>query len=155
MTNIQGLGKWELVYSHGIVKQAPQRRIELELPTLFTSPYILVDLASVSAKPHWWLAGNIIQYAQSIDIQGLFSDEELTNTADIGRHRVGLGERTVLKMQPLVPEYRIWFQSVPWIDSILIKVWEYVGTIDPSVEAELLDLVRIDLLRIESKIDNL
>ncbi|NES22074.1 MAG: hypothetical protein F6K41_24910 [Symploca sp. SIO3E6] len=153
--NIQGLGKWELVYSGSRNKGTGQRQIELELPVLLSAPLVLIGAVSFDAKAHWKRAGSIIQYAQNVQIsdQRIFPDTGTPgHYADIIWQAVYLNQIKLFRMSQLVPEYRLWFQGKHWIDSINLDIWEYKGEYLPSQEMELLESIKIDLAEISPKL---
>lgn len=154
--DIQGTGKWELVYSVDQPKPRQDLKIQLDIPTLFGSPFLLVGAISFDAKPTWYYAGNLIQYAQNIQIDDRVvyqGQRQPSNIADIGYRRLRLNYIQLIQFSPLVPQYQLFFDAPPWLKSINLDIWEYRGTVQDAAVVELapqLETIKVDLVRIET-----
>lgn len=157
--DIQGLGKWELVYSTNYQKPTSDPKIQIDLPTLFTSPFILCGAVCYQAKPTWYFAGNLIQYAPNIQIDDRIVYEgrgQPSHIADITSRRLKLNYIQLLSFLPIVPQYQLFFDAPPWIKSINLDIWEYRGTVADFTALQVqeqLETIKVDLTRIEAKLN--
>ncbi|NEP61396.1 MAG: hypothetical protein F6K31_31335 [Symploca sp. SIO2G7] len=127
--NIQGLGKWELVYTGSHIKTNNELNINVDFPVLFSSPLLLISTSTKRIIPTWYTAGYLTQYALNID----FDDNALfpglntssSGVADIRGWRLPLYVSRVYQVEPLVPEYGLFLSVKKWIPDITIRIMEY------------------------------
>jgi hypothetical protein len=65
---------------------------------------------------------------------------------------------TLIQFPRYAPQYRLEVEVPKWHKEMDLTIWEYIGPItDTTVQAvlEQADLIRVDLLRIETKLDAL
>jgi hypothetical protein len=154
--DIQGTGKWELVYSIDHTKPTGDLKIQLDIPTLFNSPFVLAGAICFQAKPTWYFGGNLIQYAQNIQIDDRVvypGQGQPSQIADIASRRLRLNYIQLVQFSPLVPQYQLFFDAPPWIKSINLDLWEYKGTVEDAAVAALapqIETIKVDLVRIET-----
>lgn len=145
---------WQFAYSeeklaqqtaHGFYFPIP----EFVLPTLFQSPLLLVEMDAPLAKPWWYLGGS----AQlCINGPGVVAREVLFT-----RRKIPIARPAILQFPQLLPQYQISVNIVPWITQATISIYEYIGPIGDSTEQlieERTDVIRVDLARIESRINS-
>lgn len=146
---------WELSYSQLKVAQftSPTRYKPIppfELPVTFISPILNVTAESTKSKARWWLG---CRASMIIDIPGTAFEETIARVIAIPINRPFL-----LQLPRIAPQYRLRIDIPYWHEELWLKVWEYGGDVSTATEAlvkEQSDLIRIDLLRIESKVDSL
>lgn len=102
---------------------------------------------SPEASPRWYRAGWF-----SLRIGQFFTETEVL-------HGVVPLNRRKFYIAPAVSSTFLMYFTVPWwLRTVTLGVEEYIGQFDDSTEAlirEQIDVTRVDLLRIEGKIDNL
>lgn len=157
---IQGPSKWELIYRGKHRRGVNDVRLQIDLPMLLTSPFVLVAAISYEAKPRWRWAGDLIQYAQNIDIDDRLVYPGLgqpSQVADLESRWVKLNQIQRLIFSPEVAQYYLFFDALPWIKSLELDIWEYrgeTGEYTANLLAGQLETIKIDLLRIETLIRN-
>lgn len=152
--NLQDEQNWQLAYNETI--QAGRLSANeyypikpLDLPILIESSIILVIAENINAKPWWFLGCRMQQIVQT----GIAPGEVLGSLAKIPVNRPKLQ-----RFPRLSAQYALRVEIPPWFDRMKIVVYEYIGPIEDSTEqllTESTDLIRIDLLRIETKLNNL
>jgi hypothetical protein len=121
-----------------------------QIPIQFESPILAISAENQDALSHWRLG---------VRVRQLF-------TADIAPLEVTSNQQAVLlnrgpsliQFPNHAQQYRLEVEVPRWHKEISLSIWEYIGPVVDSTElllTETTDLIRIDLLRIESKIDAL
>ena len=123
--------------------------LPFELPILLQSPILLISAENIDAKP-WWFLGLRIQQRVSTSLS--FGEVSGSN------RKIPVNRPSLIQFPPYAPQYSLRVEIPPWFDKMKIAVWEYTGLIDDSTESlvqERTDVIRVDLTRIETKIDAL
>jgi hypothetical protein len=120
-----------------------------QIPILFESPILAIAAENQDAHS-WWRLGCRVR--QLFDVEG---PTEVAST-----QRVVLLNRggTLIQFPRYAPQYRLEVEVPKWHKEMDLTIWEYIGPItDTTVQAvlEQADLIRVDLLRIETKLDAL
>jgi hypothetical protein len=146
---------WELLYSEfKFADQLPSgdyRPIPtFTVPILIESPWIAVGTDSQQARSHWWLGCRV---------QPLISVPNSPFQYIAGTQvNVPLNEITLFKFQSLEAQYRLRVQIPWWHKELNFTLYQYTGPASDSTEnliTERTDVIRVDLARIELKLDNL
>lgn len=120
-----------------------------DLPILFTSPLLFISVENIDAKPWWYLGCRLQQRISTA----------LSPGDVVGRYaKVPINRPALFRFPMYAAQYSLRAEIPPWFDRMKIAVWEYVGQVGDSTDAlieESTDLIRVDLLRIETKVDNL
>jgi hypothetical protein len=147
--DLQGLGKWELIYFGNLQRQQGQSSIEpLELPFLAENRYLTVGAGSTTARPTWIRAGYMIQFLENINVDNrvIFPGSgNPGNTADAGTRLIKLNQIQIVTFPKLANSYRLFFQPVRWLTQLNLAVWQFTGT-----EIDVLELIT----QINNKLDN-
>lgn len=151
--NLQAAENWQLAYNETVVAGQfsggyfPIR--PFDLPTLFESPILLVQAEYLDAKPWWFLGCRLYQLVNT----------GVSTGAATGRFaRVPVNRPALVRFPRYAAQYGLRVEVPPWFDRLKLSVFEYVGTLTDSTEAliqEQSDLIRVDLVRIETKLNNL
>lgn len=118
------------------------------IPVLLTSPIICLAASSATAPPHYRLAYWARQYIGSTGIGAI---EGNTCKAMINRFMLS-------RFPMLAPQYQLRIDFPRWHQSMSVAIWEYSGPIDDTTDElirEQSEVTRIDLLRVEAKVDQL
>lgn len=144
---------WEMAYNETVYAARLNGgwlpMMAFELPTLFTSPLLLIAAENIDAKP-WWFLGCRLQ--QRIQIAISPGDA-------IGRYaKVPVNRPALFRFPMYAAQYSLRCEVPPWFDKMKISAWQYSGAIGDTTEQLIQDnsdLIRIDLIRIETKVDAL
>ncbi len=120
-----------------------------EVPIVFHSP--ILSIAAVNSYAYgWWRLGcrvrQLFDVPQTVEI-GSFERMVLINRGG-----------TLVQFPRYADQYRLEINVPHWHREIRLTIWEYIGPITDTTAqlvAEQTELIRIDLLRIETKIDAL
>jgi hypothetical protein len=145
---------WQLVYNEtktaSYLNSTDYRPIpSFELPFILHSPYLLIEAANIEAKPWWFLGCRILQIVQ-------VGVAPSTALADF--RRIPVNRPTLCKFPRLADDYLLKVEIPPWYDRMKIAIHEYAGDIGDTTEELIIersDVIRVDLTRIETKIDQL
>lgn len=119
------------------------------IPVLISSPLIAIWTDSDGRKENWNLAGWV---RHAIAIPSLVNDIKLINGTS---QALQLGEATRLDFTSAPADsYQLRIFPQKYLPDLRVKIYEYRGPIGDSTE-EILDVVRVDLARIETKINAL
>lgn len=145
-TPYQTLRRANLYGSTGLFFPIPA----FQIPIQFESPILAIVAESQEALSHWRLGCRVRQMFNA-DIAAL----EVTGT-----QRAVLLNRgpTLIHFPRYAQQYRLEVSVPRWHKEMSLTIWEYIGPITDTIEQTVLeqsDLVRVDLLRIEAKIDAL
>lgn len=122
---------------------------KFQLPFILNSPYLLVEASNIDAKP-WWYLGARIQQIISVGV--------VPETAGTGLIRIPVNRPKLVSFPRYTDDYLLRVEIPPWFDRMKISVWEYTGPISDTTEELIIersDVIRVDLTRIETKIDQL
>jgi hypothetical protein len=144
---------WNLLYnetinaprlSGGYVPLAP-----FDLPLLAQSSLLLCYAENIDAKPWWYLGCRLHQQIETAISPGVAS----------GRFaKVPINRPALLRFPLYAAQYSLRCEIPPWFEQMKISIWEYSGAVGDSTEQlvqDQTDLIRIDLIRIETKVDGL
>jgi len=154
---IQSGNHWPLVYSdrrevitdpsapRGYVGIAPW-----EIPVIFTSPLIAATTSSLDSRSTWYV-GCRLRPKYQLGSEVL---DAVGNQAVVPINR----DPVLIRFPRWKSEYSLMVEVPYWFLSIGLDIWEYTGDLD-SVTDDLVrsqtDAIRVDLVRIETKIDTL
>lgn len=120
-----------------------------DLPILCTSPLLFVSAENINAKPWWYLGCRLQQRIQTAlspgDVVGRFA-------------KVPVNRPSLFRFPMYAAQYSLRCEIPPWFEQMKLAIWQYSGPIGDSTEQLIQDnsdLIRIDLIRIETKVDNL
>lgn len=119
-----------------------------EIPYLFSTPVLAIKAISTKAKAGWKYAGILTQRVQL----GTSGSANTLPLAETQRRSLRL-QRTELCIFPmLTAQYDLVHECPFWVEDMRLIIWEYVGPIIDNTN-ELVELARIDILRLEAKFD--
>lgn len=127
----------------------------IELPFSIAGRLLAIGTTYIEAPPTWKVAGTLFQ-----QVGGLALNDSLvfpgvggsgTAVVDSAQKRVLLNTLELHLFDRYATEHSYRFEPVYWMPKLTLTVWEYVGTESDSTE-DLLNAVRVDLVRIEAKI---
>lgn len=145
---------WRSVYQQ-MHRANPSRRrgyipiVPIQIPILFESHIIAAAGDSQLARDHWWLGYRL---KQVIDASG-------TDFLDVVGHEVNIPVNRggkLIRLPKLAPQFRLVAEVPYWHEEMLITIYEYFGPYSDSTEAlvqEQADLIRVDLARIEQRLN--
>jgi hypothetical protein len=145
---------WEPLYSINekaqfFSEQVYQHLDPIEIPIQIEVPILAAFAESEAAAPRWKSAGFISpRYALGITVGG----RQDGNDAD--SKRVLLNRITFLRWPTLASSSGLTFSVHSRLWHIKLNLWQYVGPVDDAT-LQAVELVRIDILRTESKVDAL
>lgn len=146
---------WELLYSELKIANelVPGRYapiLPFTIPILASSPWIAIGTNSSQARSHWWL-GCRVQFEIAVPNSPF-------QTISATQVNVPLNNFSLYKFQALQSSYRLKVQVPWWHKELGITIYQYTGPYSDSTEdliIEQADVIRVDLVRIETKVDNL
>lgn len=152
--NLSTESNWALIYNEttaaGRIGSGAYSPIAaFTIPVLLSSPIVVVEAQNLDARP-WWYLGCRLQQVVTV---GIAPDQAIGSLL-----RVPVNRPSLLRFPRWAADYALKCEIPPWFDRMKISIFEYVGQIGDSTEQtvnEQADLIRIDLSRIESKIDQL
>lgn len=149
--NLQGLGKWELVYSGNFSLAESAKSLEpIEIPLLADNRYLIVGARSTLAKPKWIRAGYLTQFLENINVDDnvIFPGTgNPGNTVDTDTKLIKLNVIQLVVFPDLSSShYRLFFTPVHWLKNLNLSIWQFTGE-----EIRQLDL----LIEIQNKLNNL
>lgn len=159
-----GPNKWQRVYFQQFIGNPNNRKIKaglidpFEIPLLFSQHVLAINCFSRDVKPRWRTAGYLTQTYSGVSFEdGSTSTTPATPTfgVDAANERIGLNTIELLTLPRLAADFYLWFDPVPWLSSLTLSLWEYQGTETPDRIEELIETVKIDIARLESKVDSL
>lgn len=144
-------GVWEFVYDETFqgVQPTPDTYIpipRITIPVLLQERVLVVGTSSESTKPNWRFAGTL---TQRLSIPGLGA-----GLVDSAREALRINGLTLVVFPHLTQDYQLDFDVYPWIRDITVAVWRYTGPEFNSTE-ELIQTLKVDILRVETKIDQI
>lgn len=158
-----GTNKWQRVYFEQFVGDKNNYKIKagliqpFEIPLLFDQHLLAISASSRDAKPRWRTAGYLTQTYAGIALEGGgVTDTPSTPTygVDAANKRIGLNTIELVNLPKLSADFYLWFDPVHWLPSLTLSIWEYQGIETPDRIEELLETVKIDVARVELKLDS-
>lgn len=148
-------GSWVQVYSEQRVAQSVSANEFYPIPPYFVSillhsPLLVVGTVSNDARATWRLGGYLQQFIDAPDTDFL----EIPTKKQF----IPLNSFTLCRYPQWTTAYKLRFQVPSWIREIRLIIYEYQGTLTDSTEelvTAVTDLIRVDLTRIETKVDAL
>jgi hypothetical protein len=120
------------------------------IPILASSPWLAIGTYSQQARSHWWL-GCRVQFEISVPSSPfLFISAQQVN--------VPLNLFSLYKLQALQSSYRLKVQVPWWHRELGLTIYQYTGPASDSTEdliVERTDVIRVDLARIETTVNDL
>lgn len=149
--DLANAAQWHLAYEQYKIEQQlfPPRYPKIDgylLPITFDRYVLACSVTTELYKDNWFTGGWL---TQRLDLAGTDFGR-----ADSSKFRLPLNRTTLLVLPNVSPQYQLWFDPAPWLIDMTLRVWEFTGAI-ATKEEELLDVVRVDLARIEAKINTL
>ena len=157
-------GSWRLVYYQQHIGDKEKRRYKapmidvIELPISIPGRILAVGASYIGAPPSWYTAGFFYQ-----EVGGVTLDDTLVfpgvsggsgSVLDAAKKRIVLNTIELHIFDRLATEHSYRFEAMAWIPRIILGVWEYIGTETDSTK-ELLETLKVDLTRIEAKVNTL
>lgn len=119
-----------------------------EVGILLNTPIIRVRTLSPSAKSRWRFAGTLSQRVSIVNT-AFNSTPAVTYSKGLRLNRT-----EVIRLPWLSSDYELVFEPPYWMRDLRLTIWEYTGVYAEQLE-ELLDTVKVDLARLETKVDAL
>lgn len=119
------------------------------VPILLESPILALEFRALESRPTWYVGGRcrqVIQSGNGPDLQG----NQVTVPLNRGLH--------LYFFQRLAPQYQLYVEVPHWHMDSEIAVWQYSGPVMDTTEAliqQSTDQIRVDLVRIETKVNQL
>lgn len=153
--DLQGQGVWTQVFDEHRDALETTSSSHLPIPAfeigfLIESHILAVRCLSMTAKARWRFSGNLSQRFQ-IGSGGAASP---LPTVTGSRQGLRLNRTELVRFPKLVPAYELLFEPPHWLKDLRLTVWQYIGPESDTTE-EMVEAARVDLIRIESKIDAL
>lgn len=118
-----------------------------EIPFLFSRPVLAVKAFSQSARSYWKHGGTLTQRIQL----GSGGSASTLPIVENNRRSLRLGRTELCYFPMIASQYELLLECPHWLDDVRVTIWEYVGPITTE-QKQLLELVRIDVLRTEAKV---
>ena len=146
---------WEQVYSESregypLSENSYYPIPSYNVPIIFDSFLLMVGTSSQYARAHWKLG---CWLTQVIDVPLADFDE-----IKLRKYFVPVNDATLIRFASIAPQYRLRVDVPWWMRELRLTIYEYQGTLDDSTEALIRsdsELIRTDILRVESKVDQL
>ncbi|MEH1905828.1 MAG: hypothetical protein V7L04_31735 [Nostoc sp.] len=123
---LQGLGKWELVYSGTFSLSESAKSLEpREIPLLADNRYLVVGARSTLAKPTWIRAGYLTQFLENINVDDnvIFPGTgNPGNTVDTDTKIIKLNVIQLVIFPDLATTYRLFFTPVRWLKNLNLSI---------------------------------
>jgi hypothetical protein len=156
---LSGSNKWERIYYQQHQGNSENKKIRapliepFELPILFDRYVLAVQTFCSAAKPSWRSAGHLTQVFGNLNLENTSPIGGSPGTAvDAATFWIRLNTTQLIVFPKLSPDYYLWFDPAPWLPSLAFGVWQFVGESHDEV-VELIETVKVDVLRVESKLD--
>lgn len=155
LLDLQGQGVWAQVFDEQREATKATDTVYLPIPAFeigfsFEAHVLAVRCLSQTAKAHWRFAGNLSQRFQ-IGSGGAASPLPTVTASRLG---LRLNRAELVRFPALVSAYELLFEPPHWLKDLRLTIWEYNGPESNTTE-EMIEAARVDLVRIESKIDSL
>lgn len=150
--DLQNGNNWEEIYSGtraitrtGLLSYIPIG--EIEIPILVEKSILAFYCESPSALDHWTQGGWLRQKIRLGLTPGGMADGHIH-----GGRLMLLKKIMLVQFQGLGGSYQISFKPKRHLEDIIFRIWQYTGAMTDSLE-EKIDLTRLDVQRIEKKIE--
>jgi len=146
---------WSRVYNQQFYAEpTAERRYQpippINVPFLFSSHVLAIATDSQFARSWWWLGVRAKMVIQSPGTE--FAELEASEI------KVPVNSGILARFPKLSAQYRLKLEVPWWHQEMRVTIWEYLGPGDDPVEDLVrtsTESIRIDLVRIETKIDRL
>lgn len=147
MTGINDRLNWDkIIRTTKRAKKLPKDKYQPIPPvtSVVDSPAVIIGMSSKTAKPNWWLAGNVSMV--------LLTSPSSTSQFQVGieayRQKIPLGLPTLVRLPDWqLQPYLLRVEIAKWHTEMFIEVWKYSGDeLDGDVARH---------IRIEEKIDDI
>jgi hypothetical protein len=130
----------------------------VEVPVTIAGRVLAVGATYIQAPPTWNVAGFLYQELDQIALNDSLVFPGIggggQTALDTGSRRVLLNNMQLYVFPRLASEHRYRFEAMRWIPRLTLAIWEYIGTESDS-DTETLEAIRVDLARLEVKVDSL
>jgi len=159
-----GSNNWQRVYFATFQGNPENRKIKapliepFEIPLLFDQHILAVTATCLSAKPRWRTAGYLKQVYSGLNIEqsgNIFTVNSPTSGVDAASKRIGLNTLELVIFPKLANNFYLWFDPVHWLPKLTLGLWEFTGNVSPERIEELVETLKVDVLRVEAKVDQL
>lgn len=155
LLDLQGQGVWAQVFDERREAVKATDTVYLPIPAFeigfsLESHILAVRCLSQTAKAHWRFAGNLSQRFQ-IGTGGATSPLPVVTAS---RTALRLNRADLVRFPRLTDVYDLLFEPPYWLKDLRLTIWLYSGSESDTTE-EFIEAARVDLIRIESKIDAL
>lgn len=160
----QQFGNWRLVYYQQLTGQQSNSRTRtplidpVEVPVTIAGRALAVGATYLQAPATWNVAGWLYQELDQVSLNDSIVFPEISSggqtAIDTGSRRILLNNLQLCIFPRLATEHRYRFEPVHWMPRLLLAIWEYTGE-EFENDIELMEQLRVDLARIETKVDNL
>lgn len=153
--DLQGQGVWTQVFDEHREAVSTTSSSHLPIPAfeigfLLESHILAARCLSMTAKAHWRFAGILSQRFQIGTGGGVSPLPTVTGS----KQSLRLKRTELVRLPKLVSAYELLFEPPHWLKDLRLTVWEYNG-MESDALYELVEAARVDLIRIEHKIDSL
>lgn len=155
LLDLQGQGVWTQVFDELREATKLSETFYAPIPAFeigfsFEAHILAIRCLSQTAKANWRFAGNLSQRLQ-INTGGTASPLPTVTAEQIA---LRLNRAKLVRFPRLTAAYELLFEPPHWLKDLRLTVWQYTGTESDTTE-EMVDAARVDLIRIEHKIDSL
>ena len=152
--NLLDPASWNQVYTEArtAVQATPQGAYipipAFEVPITMHSRVFVIKAICINTKPRWRFAGNL-KPRVAAPIAGINS-----SPVEVASFYIQLNRTKLIVLPAFVTDYNLVLETATWLKDLSITIWEYVGAVEDTTE-ELIGVTRVDILRVEAKIDDL
>lgn len=158
---LSGANVWEQVYYQQHLGNPNNKKIKaplvepFEIPILLDRHVLAISAFYAAAPPRWRTAGYLTQTLGNINLGQSDGIGSPSGAIDASNVRISLNTTQLVIFPKLSSnDYYLWFDPVPWLPNLTFGVWQFVGSMDDEAMT-LIQTVKIDVLRLESKVDSL
>lgn len=158
---LSGSNKWQRIYYQQHQGNLDNKKIRAPLIDPFEIPFLLdrhilaVQTFCSSSKPKWRSAGYLTQVFGNLQLdEGSPIISSPGSALDAKSEFIRLNTTQLVIFPKIKSDFYLWFDPAPWLPTLAFGLWQFVGeSSDPLTE--LIETVKVDVLRVESKIDAL
>lgn len=155
IVDFQVNGNWQQVFDESRLAVAITDKTHAPIPAfelgfLLDSPILAVRTLSMTAKAHWRFAG-VISSRLQLGSGGAASPLPVVTSQ---KRHLRINRAELHRFVPYTTNYELLVEPAYWLRDLRLTIWQYVGAIEDTTE-ELIGTVKVDLARIELKIDAL
>ncbi|MGI0494227.1 hypothetical protein ACN4EG_20775 [Alkalinema pantanalense CENA528] len=163
IVRLSDAGNWRLMFLQtfqGDINSWRNYRIPaidiIEIPFTIAGRILTIGATYIEARPTWRTAGTMVQeVAATLDDTLVFPGISGGSTAiDTARRNIPLNTTALQIFPRYASEHRYRFEPNGWIPRLTLGIWEYIGTEGDEI-ADQLESIKVDLTRIEVKVDGL